>query len=707
MNPNALEHAVLSRDDRMYDNRFVATLCMMLLAGASARAETVNPAETIVVTATRTQQSSFDVPAAIDVVNGDALREHKPRVNLSESVGRIPGLNVLNRYNYAQDLQLSSRGFGARASFGVRGVRLIQDGIPLTMPDGQGQTGLFDLDGAERVEVLRGPFAALYGNSSGGVVNLIGAPRAEQARLELSALDAEDGLWRAASQFAGRAGALEVNGNLSRFMTDGVREHSAARRDIANLRMRYATNDKSSLTLIANALDQPDTEDPLGLTQEQLDADPGQAGTNAIAFNTRKSTRHVQGGLAYELAASDRNHLRAIGYFGDRDVTQYLANPSTALTGSGGVVDLARKFGGAGLQWDHSGALAGAPYQLTLGAEYDRMEERRRGFVNVNGTRGELRRDEDDTVYGVNQYAIATWQPAQRWKLTAGLRHSNVRFEVDDHFIVGPNPDDSGHLRFHSTQPVAGVLFEVTPQLNLFASGGRAFETPTFAELAYRPDGAPGLNFDLDAATSTNFEGGAKLRFKDHTLLNATLFRSDTKEDIVTGPSPFPGRNSFVNAARTRREGAELGAQTTLSHRLDLYVAYTYTRARFDEFINFAGVDLSDNQIPGVPEQTAYAELSWRHEPSGIVTGLEARWLDRLYVDDANSTFAKDSITLNWHAGWGQEVAGWALSAFVRIDNITDEEYVGSVIVNAANARFFEPAPGRVFFFGITASRGR
>ncbi len=681
-------------------------ICVALLVSVVTPAQTAELSQTVVVTAMRTQQSSFDTPAAIDAVDGEALREHKLRVNFSEGIGRVPGLNVQNRYNYAQDLQVSSRGFGARASFGVRGVRLLQDGIPLTMPDGQGQTGLFDLDAADQVEVLRGPFAALYGNSAGAVIHLITAP-AQRSRFELNATDAEDGLWRIGSTFAGKAGAFDVSGNLSRFETDGVRVHSAARRDVANIKLRHTPDQRSSITVIANALDQPDTQDPLGLAQAQVDADPEQAGTNAIELNTRKSIRHTQGGLAYRRQFSDRNRLQAMGYAGDRDLAQYLANPSTALTGSGGVVDLARKFGGAGLQWDHSGQLGGTPYELTFGVEYDRMKERRRGFVNMAGTRGDLRRDEDDTVYDVNGHAIAEWRPTQRWLFAGGVRHSEVRFEIVDYFVAGPNPDDSGELNFDSTQPVVGALFEVTPRCNVFVSGGRAFETPTFAELAYRPDSSPGLNLDLKAATSDNYEAGAKLLLGEQSRLNATLFRSNTRQDIVTGPSPFPGRNTFVNAARAQREGAELSMHAMTGHGLDLNFAYTYTRARFDQFVNFAGVDLSGSRIPGVPAQSAYAEISWRPAAGGFSTGLEVRWIDRVYVNDANSAFAADYTAVNWHGGWRQRLVGWELSAFLRIDNVTDEEYVGSVIVNAANDRFFEPSPGRVFYLGVTAGYSR
>jgi iron complex outermembrane receptor protein len=661
-----------------------------------------DPAGTVVVTATRTQQALQLTPAAIDAIDGDALRNNKLRVNLSESLGRVPGLVVQNRQNYAQDLQVSSRGFGARASFGVRGVRLIQDGIPLTMPDGQGQTGLFDLDGAQRVEVLRGPFAALYGNSSGGVINIVSAQRHKEPSFEVSTTVGEDGFRRYGGQFGMTAGAVDISGNLSRFTIDGFRDHSETRRDVANLRVRIATDEHSSLTAIVNALDQPDTQDPLGLTREQLEEDPTQAGGNAIAMNTRKSIRHVQGGVAYERQLGEDDHLRVMGYYGDRDLVQYLANPSPAITGSGGVVDLARKFGGAGVQWDHKGELAGAPYEVVVGVEYDRMEERRRGYVNVNGIRGDLRRDEDDVVYSLDQYVIAQWRFAPSWVLSGGVRHSEVRFRVDDDFIVGANPDDSGSRSFESTQPVLGLLYEVSPTVSLFAAAGRAFETPTFAELAYRPDGQPGLNFDLDAAISNNYEVGARA-IVGPARMTATVFRSDTKDDIVTGPPPFPGRNTFVNAAETRREGVELAAQYATDNGFDFGVAYTYTRARFEDFVNFEGDDLSGVKLPGVPGQSLYAELGWRHAPSGFMAGIEGRWADKVYVNDANSDAADSYTVFNVHVGIRRRMNDWDFSGFVRVDNVADEDYVGSVVANGANARYFEPAPGRTAYVGFTA----
>ena len=659
----------------------------------------------MVVTATRTEESVYDIPAAIDVVSGDELREHRANVDLSEGVGRIPGIVVNNRYNYAQDLQVSSRGFGARAAFGVRGVRLLQDGIPLTMPDGQGQTALFDIDGANRIEVLRGPFAALYGNSSGGVIHLLTANEPKPAQIQADATNDDEGTWRASMGFSGALGPTDFSGNASRFDTDGFRDHSAARRDLGNLWLRYQPSDSSTFTILGNVLDQPDTQDPLGLTQAQLDADPSQAGAGAEQFNTRKSISHAQGGLAFAHEFSDQNSIRMLGYYGDRQIEQYLANPSAAITGSGGVVDLDRQFGGAGLSWHHAGSVGNGTYNFTLGTEYDQMDEVRRGYVNNLGQRGELRRDEDDQVDSFDQYLIASWSPSERWQISGGARRTEVSYESQDFFIVTGNPDDSGKRDFESTQPVLGVLFKATPAVHLFASAGEGFETPTFSELAYRPDGAPGLNFDLQPADSTNLEAGVKMRFGDNSSVTTTLFHSETEQDIVTGPAPFPGRNTFVNADLTEREGAELAVSTAaFNSSLTLDFAYTYTRARFEDFVNFAGLDLAGNQIPGVPENSAYIELTWRHDRSGFTTGIESRYADEVFVDDVNSASADSYVVVNFHAGFRQRIGSWHFEEFLRVDNVADEDYVGSVVVNAVGGRYFEPAPPRTYMLGFTAS---
>src|SRR5690606_5358575 len=364
-----------------------------------------------------------------------------------------------HRQHHAHDLQVSSRGFGARAAFGVRGVRLVQDGVPLTMPDGQGQTGLFDLDAAERIEVLRGPFAALYGNSSGGLITLFTEDPPRRPTWRTTANAGSHGSWKLGAGYGDTIGALGLRTDASRFATDGYRDHSRSRRDLAGARLVWSPDSVTSLALNATLLAQPDTQDPLGLTRQQLEQDPRQAGTGAVAFDTRKSIDHRQVGLAWERRLDASDTVRARGYLGDRRVKQFLAFSGAAPTSSGGVVDLDRGFGGANLQWSRSTRAAGGRLDLSLGVDYDRMAERRRGYVNASGVAGALRRNEMDTVASFDQYAIAEWWFAPRWKISGGARHARVAFDVDDDFVTTVNPNDSGGVRYSATSPVVGLLY--------------------------------------------------------------------------------------------------------------------------------------------------------------------------------------------------------------------------------------------------------
>ena len=678
----------------------VARACALLLACTTVQAQTSN-VESVVVTGTRSAERAFDVPASIDRVDGEALRDQQWRVNLSEGVARVPGLLVQNRQNYAQDLQVSSRGFGARATFGVRGVRLIQDGIPLTMPDGQGQTALLDLEGAGAIEVLRGPFAALYGNASGGVIHVIGDDAPRKPFVEGSVMGGSDSTWRTGVRFGVSSGSFGATGNVSRFETNGSRDHSAARRDLANARLRFGLDNGASIVVIANALDQPDTQDPLGLTQAQLDADPRQAGTNALAQDTRKSIKHTQGGLVWRHPQLLGGAVEASVYGGQRQLTQYLGLPLSAqgITSSGGVVDLDRNFSGTGLQW----RLGDEQRSITVGLAYDRMREHRQGFVNTAGTAGALRRDEDDTVNSFDQFIIGSWQVAPAWKLTGGLRHSVVRFESKDRFITGANPDDSGSARYSATSPVLGVLHQLSPDLHLFASLGRGFETPTFAELAYRSGGQPGLNFDLEAAKSRNYEAGVKARLGGNVRASAVLFRADTRNEVVSAGSSG-GRTVYANAGKTRREGIELSMDATLPAGFNATLAYTNTRAEYRDLVTPAGADLSGKRIPGVPRQVLYGELGWRHLASGFSSAAEVRGASRLIANDTNTAQAPGYVATALRAGFEQRIGAWKLTQFARVDNLFDKDYVGSVIVNETNQRFFEPAPGRTWALGVTGN---
>jgi iron complex outermembrane receptor protein len=349
--------------------------------------------------------------------------------------------------------------------------------------------------------------------------------------------------------------------------------------------------------------------------------------------------------------------------------------------------------------------VSGTPLDLHVGFDHERMAERRRGFINNFGVTGALKRDEDDTVQSNDVYAQAEWRLFAKTLLMAGVRHSRVRFKSEDFFIAGGNPDDSGGVRYARTSPVAGLSYEVSPRVNVYVNAGKGFETPTFAELAYRPDGSPGLNFALRPSVSWHREAGVKVLTGETGRLSLALFRIDVKDEIVVN-SAVGGRTTFRNAARTERKGAELGWQGRFGKGWEAAVAYTYLSAEFSQPFASGTPPVpvaAGNRLPGVPSTVLYGELVWRHAASGFHAGAELRHNARVYVDDQNSESAASYTVVNVRAGFEQVGKRWRLSEFVRLDNVADNNYIGSVIVADGNRRFYEPAPGRNWLVGVSA----
>lgn len=691
------------------------------MASSSNAQPTLNP---VVVTGTRVDQSSFLLPMSIDVVESPVIRDGRPLVNLSEALSRVPGLVIQNRQNYAQDLQISSRGFGARSTFGIRGIRMIVDDIPATMPDGQGQAATINLGSVKRIEVLRGPFSAIYGNAPGGVIQAYTEEGPPGTELSAMLLGGSYGTTRAELKLGGTLGATGATGtgpfnyvvDISRFETHGYRDHSAAARYQASAKLTYRFTHDATLTLVTNELHQGGTQDPLGLTRAQMSVDPRQADKSATTFNTRKSIDNTQGGLVYEHKLSPSNTIKLIGYAGTREILQFLAIPRGAqipITSSGGVVDLERQFGGLGLRWTHRTS-GPRPLTLTMGIDYDSSKERRKGFENFAGTvlgvRGDLRRNENNTVTSFGQYAQAEWQFVPSWILSAGVRHTEVKFKSEDFFSGTGNPDDSGGMTFHNVNPVLGLLYKATSSLNLYVSTGSGFETPTFAELAYRPDGGSGLNFALRPSRSLNMEAGLKWLPTGNTRVNLALFQAFVSGEILPATNSG-GRATFQNAADTTRRGVELSLDSRFGRDLSAFLSYTYLDAVFQDAYTYRPTAApsrvtvaAGNFLPGVPRNTAYAELTWRRGQPGFSAAVEAIYRDRIFVNDINTEAAKQYAMANLRLAYSHQFGGWKFTEFVRVDNIADTKYSGSVIVNEGNGRFYEPAPGRNYMVGVSAS---
>ena len=681
-------------------------LLLPLIAAAQAADE-----QTMVVTAAPTTVSELDTPAAVSVVNGDEMRQAAPRVNLSESLGAVPGLQVQNRQNYAQDLQLSIRGFGSRSTYGVRGLRIYVDGIPATMPDGQGQTSNIDIGSVDTIEVLRGPFSALYGNSSGGVINVTSQTGTQPPTVEASSYYGSFGTWHYGMKATGavgdgsHAGDVDYTVSTNRFTTHGYRDHSGARKNLANARLGVRINDVSKLTLLLNSVDIK-ANDAGGLTADEWRDNPRQS-PRGDQYNTRKNTRQTQAGLRYERQLSAQDDLSVMMYAGERETTQFQSIPRAPQlkpSHAGGVIDLTRHYQGIDTRLTHRGELL-VPVTLTAGLDYENMSERRKGyenFVMVNGApqygeQGALRRNERNLMWNVDPYLQTQWQLTDKLSLDAGVRYSSVWFDSNDYYITPGNGDDSGDASYHKWLPAGSLKYALTDAWNVYLSAGRGFETPTINELSYRSDNQSGLNFGLKPSTNDTVEIGSKTRI-GNGLFTAALFQTNTDNEIVVDSSSG-GRTSYKNAGKTRRQGLELGLDQQFGESWRLKAAWTWLDATYRTNV-CDDASCNGNRIPGIARNMGYASFGYQPE-QGWYAGSDIRYMSDIMANDENTAKAPSWTVVGLTTGYKWSYGRMDMDLFGRIDNLFDREYVGSVIVNESNGRYYEPAPGRNYGIGL------
>ncbi|HGH4508129.1 TPA: TonB-dependent receptor PqqU, partial [Salmonella enterica] len=662
--------------------------------------------QTMIVTATPQTVSELDTPAAVSVIEGEDMRLATPRVNLSETLTSVPGLQVQNRQNYAQDLQISIRGFGSRSAFGVRGIRLYVDGIPATMPDGQGQISNIDINSIQDVEVLRGPFSALYGNASGGVINVT-----TETGIEASSYYGSYGSWRYGLKATGamgdgtQPGDVDYTVSTTRFTTHGYRDHSGARKNLANAKLGVRLDDVSKLSLIFNSVDIK-ADDPGGLTESEWKADPQQA-PRAEQYNTRKTIKQTQAGLRYERQLSAQDDISVMAYAGERETTQYQSIPLVAQlkpAQAGGVITLQRHYQGIDSRWTHRGEL-GVPVTFTGGLNYENMSENRKGYNNFRlnngppefGHKGDLRRDERNLMWNVDPYLQTQWQLTQKLSLDAGVRYSSVWFDSNDHYIAPGNGDDSGDASYHHWLPAGSLKYALTDAWNLYLAAGRGFETPTINELSYRADGQSGFNFDLKPSTNDTVEVGSKTRI-GNGLLTAALFQTDTDDEIVVASS-MGGRTTYKNAGKTRRQGAELALDQRFAGDWRVKASWTWLDATYRSNV-CQGQNCDGNRMPGIARNMGFASLGFIPD-EGWYAGTDVRYMGDIMANDENTAKAPSYTVVGLNTGYKFNYSQLTVDIFGRVDNLFDKEYIGSVIVNESNGRYYEPAPGRNYGVGI------
>ena len=651
----------------------------------------------VVISVSGYEQKILDTAASVNVVTSSQIHNGQAEDNLSEPLNRVPGIFALNRQNYAQDLQISSRGFGANSTFGTRGIRLYVDNIPGTVADGQGQISHIDLPSTERIEVIRGPFSVLYGNSSGGVISVFsedGGPKNNiQPYFELGSYSQRKAGIKASGLYKNTNYLFDVGD----FHTDGYRVHSAADRFNANSKIKFRPVSDSVITFVANNVNLS-AQDPLGLTAAQLAANPKQAGNNAISQNTRKTVLQTQTGFTIDTRIDQKNQLLFTPYYGQRHVTQFLAATNN------GVIDLKRDFYGMDSKWIHKDQLIGMPLTFVGGVDFNENDDQRQTYQNNGGIQGALGQTYRMSAKNFDQYAHIDWRLLERLALNFGARNSQTNLSS-----ISNNPSlnntSSGSHAYQALTSMVSLQYYLSEVSNVYVSYGSSFDTPTLNQVTYNSS-FTGSNFGLNAATTKQVEIGFKSKLSKSAQIILALFNANTSNDIVVGASSF-GRTSFTNAPKTNRQGIEASAQFILPHQFELNMAYTLLNATVKEaYLNNNAYVLSGNRIPGVPNQGLFSELLWVKPNKSIEAAVEARVNGSMAVNDINSpSMATGYAVLNLRTMFRQEIAGgWSLSQFFRINNILNRSYVGSVIVNQTSSQFYEPAPTRNWLVGAKAN---
>ncbi len=650
--------------------------------GGAARRYVLDP---IIVSATRLPAPLEQGPASISFLNvGGILGSPSAFMNLLSSV---PGLLVQNQFNFAQDLRISLRGFGARSSFGVRGIQILEDGLPLTLPDGQSQVDEIDFDAVERIQVVRGPSSSLYGNGSGGVINLQSKTGAEPAYLEYRTMGGNYGLLKTSLLGGFQTSDGRYFASLTRMTSDGFRAHSNAESWKLNGRMQFFLNRGSQLTFTLSSVYSPQLLDPGGLTLSEAQADPGQASALNLRDGTGEKVRLGRIGIEYQIALSASQQLDIAGYYGRRELDNAIPYR---------FVNLQRELAGGRVQWDVSGSLFGTSHQLFAGTEAQFQLDDRLNLDNVAGSPGDsLLLDQREQVRNFAFFAQEQIQLTEALALTLGTRYDQIGFLIADHLLRDGN--DSGSKSFRRLSSRGGLALTPSPLLQIFCSISQSFETPTSTEIVNRPGGGGGINPEVAPQTAISYELGVTHRVGELLAFNASCYYISLHDELIAFRD-FTDRVYYRNAGRSHRAGGEAEVRLHMPMGIELKVAYSYLRALFDGFQK-GQMNLAGNYTPGLPAHHLFGKISYVH-PSGFFVSCDASLIGRMFADDENRVEVSPACVANVDAGVEISINTISVRCVAGLNNVLDSFYYGNIRINANRGRYFEPAPG------ISASGG-
>jgi len=675
----------------------VSHLLIAVFLGISAQSVTAQSAgaedeaiEEVIVTATRLPTPAQTLPFAFSRVGKEDIQLARQQLGLDESLAGVPGLFFQNRYNFAQDLRIAIRGFGARSDFGIRGIYLVADEIPLTLPDGQGSVDSIDLGSAESVQIIRGPFSAVYGAASGGVIAIESEQGPDQpfisGRLNVGSYDFRQGQLKT----GGQNGGFNYMANLSATKLDGYREHSDFESRLLNARLRYQFDAATRLTIIINAVDSPEADDPGALTTSEVASDRRQAAPRNLLFDAGESLDQQSLGAAWKRDYDSGSELLLRAYYVQRQFENSLPFDINS-NGQGGAVDLGRKFYGLGGRWTMA---VGTDLRLVFGGDYEAQRDHRLRYANELGILGDLTTNQDEDVTDYAAFAQAMWTVAERLTVNAGLRFDDITYRITDRLNLG----GSGDIDYDQLSPMAGVSWSIGADAHLYANISQSFDPPATTELA-NPDAATGFNTALDSQTALNMELGIKGE-SGRFGYELALFHIDVDDAIVPYELGGSGQTFYENAGTSTHDGLEASVQFELRDGLTASAAYTWSDFTFDQFQGLGGESFDGNRIPGIPRNLWQAAVQWRPNPRWFLA-FDVLHASHFFADNANSVEVGDYTVADLRFEYRYQGSKLEWAPFAGVNNLFDERYNDNIRLNAGFGRYYEPAPERNIYVGI------
>tara|TARA_A100001011_G_scaffold230461_1_gene238561 strand:+ start:2277 stop:4403 length:2127 start_codon:yes stop_codon:yes gene_type:complete len=651
----------------------------------------INPTK---VNATRVEKNIIDIPASISHIGQEKIQLGTEQAGLDESMKQVPGAFFLNRYNYAQDLRVSIRGFGARSNFGIRGIKIIVDGIPETLPDGQGSIDGVDIGSIYKIDVIRGPSSSLYGNASGGAILIETERGPDLPFVELRNTYGDFNLNKQQLKIGGNTGDLNYLLNISNTSVDGYRDNSKFENKQFNGRFEYSLSDSSNIISTLHHTDQPFANDPGGITAEDAATDRRQARAQNLNYQAGEKVKQTRFGLIYKTQLNKSRNLEIRTYNTDRDFSNKLPFQN------GGMVNLDRSFYGGGLKYIEEGYLGKYQNRLLLGVDYDRQDDNRSRYNNLLGIKGAKTLQQNELITSLGAYLQNETKLNDIAEITLGVRHDDIEFDVRDKFLS--DGDDSGKINLNQFSPMIGVSLKTSSNTNIYATASKAFETPTTTEFA-NPSGG-GFNQAVKPQKSTNYEIGIKKLSNKYTF-EAAIFQINVRDELTPyEDSEQPGRTFFTNAGSSDRYGLELTNIKRFYDQFEFSTTYTYSDFKFNHFKDVNGIKHDGKRIPGIPKNLLNFNLSWSND-SGSYANLDTTFTGEFYADNSNQNKVDSYAVSNLSLGKNFTHNDLNIGLYFGINNIFNEQYNSNIRINAYGNRYFEPAPKQNIFFGITVNK--